>query len=169
MIDDLLTDASRAVDHYCNRQFYAASATLYLDAQADRQLWFGRDVLAVLGASDGTGASIGSANYYLWPRNANSYAAIVLKESASATWAAASTGDTEGVITIAASTGFCNRAASTATDPAENVEIVANTHEAALIRAQIVYRQRHNQSVYERNATDADWQALVQGYVRGVV
>lgn len=168
VIDDILTDASRAVDHYCGRQFYASAETLYLDAQADRLLWFGRDVLSVQGASDGTGAAIAAGNYYLWPRGANSYAGIALKESASAGWYAASTGDTEGVITIAASVGYCNRAASAASDPQANLEVIGNTHRATLIRAAIDYRNRHNQSVYERNAKDADWQALVEGYVRRV-
>ena len=169
VLDDILTDASRAVDHFCGRQFYASARTLNLDVPDDRQLYFGCDVLAVQGASDGLGAVVASGNYYLWPRNANSFNSLVLTESASTGWYGASSGNTEGVITVAASVGFCNRAASAASDNGENLKIIGATRRATLIRAAIVYRQRHNQSVYERNAKDEDWQALVEGYVRGVV
>jgi hypothetical protein len=167
VIDDMLTDASRAVDNFCGRQFYAAAQTLQLDVPADRQLYFGVDVLAVTGASDGTGASIASGNYYLWPRGAVAYNSIVLTEAASAGWYGASSGNTEGVITIAASVGYCNRAASAASDPAKNLKVIAATHRATLIKAQIMYQQRHPSSVESRVLKDADWQALLEGYVRG--
>lgn len=165
VIDDIITDASRAVDHFCDRQFFASAQTFYCDVPPDNTVWFGRDVLAVQGASAGDGTPIAGSTYYLWPRNANSFAAAVVKPGASGLWPSVASGDP---LIFAASVGFCDRAASAASDSARNRQIIANTHEATLIRAAIVYRQRHNQSVYERNAKDEDWQALVQGYVRGV-
>lgn len=169
VMDDILSDASRVVDHFCARQFFATAETLRLDAPSpyDRSLWFGKDVLAVQGASDGNGASIGSANWYLWPRNSQqAYAAIVMKESATVSWLPASTGDYENAITIAASVGYVNRAASAASDPAAGLAIISATHRAALIKAQILYRQRFPSSVELRVQKDSDWQALVEGYVR---
>lgn len=164
VIDDLITDASRDVDHFCDRSFFASAQTFTLDAPVpyDYRLWFGRDVLAVQSVTNGDGASVGSTNYFLWPRNANSYAAIELKTSSTSFWTAGSTGD--GTVSIAASVGFVDRSASTA----RAVEIVRNTHRAALIRAQIIYRSRKPSSVYERALKDEDWQKLVEGYVRGV-
>ncbi len=169
-IDNIITDASRDVDAHCARQFYATAETLYLSVPSpyDRQLWFGRDVLAVQGASNGDGGSIAASNYYLWPRNANSFAAIMLKESATVNWSAASSGDTEGVIAVAASVGYVNRAASAASDPAAGLRILAATHRGTLLRAMQLYRQRHPTSVEERVIKDADWQAPLEGYVRHV-
>lgn len=145
VVDDIITDASRAVDNHCARQFYAESRTLYLDAPVSsyvRALYFPCDVLSVQGASDGTGASVASSQYYLWPRNAQAFAAIVLKESSTAAWSAASSGDTEGVITIAASVGYCNRAASASSDPGQGLQVIAATHRATMLIAADLYRKR---------------------------
>lgn len=145
VIDDLITDASRAVDNHCARQFYAEARTLYLDAPVatlSRALYFPCDVLSVQGASDGTGASIASSQYYLWPRNAQAYAAIVLTESSTASWAPASSGDSEGVITIAASVGYCNRAASSASATGSNLQVIAATRRATMLIAADLYRKR---------------------------
>jgi len=163
VIDDLITDASRDVDTYCGgRQFFASSLTFSLDPPVpyDLRVWFGRDVLAVQAASNGDGSLIAAGNYYLWPRNANSYAAIQMNQGASVAWNAGSSPD--GLLTFAASVGFVDRSAST---PAA-ATIIRNTHRAALIRAQILYRGRKPSSVYERVYKDADWQALVEGYVQ---
>ncbi len=165
-VDDILTDASRDVDAHCARQFHATAETLYLSVPSpyDRQLWFGRDVLAVQGASNGDGGSIAASNYYLWPRNANSYAALVLKESATVSWSAASSGDTEDVIAVAASVGYVDRAGSGAAAQA----IIRNTHRAALLRAMQLYRKRRPSTIEERIIKDAEWQAPLEGYVRHV-
>jgi hypothetical protein len=164
VLDDIITDASRDVDAYCGRAFYASAETLHLDATSERLLWFGgRDVLTVLGASNGSGGVVASGNYYLWPQDSFSYAAVVLKESASTGWYAASTGDTEGVITLSASVGYVDRAAST---PAAAQRVIRNTHRATLIRAAQLYRQRSQSSVETRIIKDADWQAPLAAYVR---
>lgn len=159
VLDDIITDASRAVDHFCNRQFYASAETLYFDVPDDRCVWFGTDVLAVQGASNGTGASVASGNYYLWPKNANSFAALMLTEGASVGWVGASSGNTEGVIAIAASVGYVDRTASTP----RAAEIVRNTHRATLVLAETMYRERMNQ---ESKRTRADWQDILKGYIR---
>jgi len=170
VIDDAITDASRAVDNFCARQFYASAETLALSVPdgSDRLVWFGRDVLAVQGASNGDGTLIAAGNYYLWPRGAQSYAAIVLNEAASVGWVGASSGNTEGVISIAASVGYVNRAASAASDPGEGQQVISATHRAALIKAAIMYRQRAQTSVETRVVKDSDWQKLVEGYVRRI-
>lgn len=165
VMDDICTDASRDVDTFCGgRQFFASAQTLTLDPPVpyDLRVWFGQDVLAVQSVTNGDGASVASGNYTLWPRNANSYAAIQLNQGASVSWTSGSTPD--GTLSIGASVGFVDRSASTP----RAAEIIRNTHRAALIRAQILYRGRKPSSVYERTYKDADWQALVAAYVRGV-
>jgi hypothetical protein len=142
VLDDIITDASRAVDTFCARQFYATSETLYANAQTERLLWLGRDVLAVQGASNGSGTLIAAGNYYLWPKGANSYAGLMLTESASTGWYAGSSGDTEGVISIAASVGYVDRAASAASSPAYGLRVIAATRRATLIIAADYYRKR---------------------------
>jgi hypothetical protein len=170
VMDDAITDASRAVDTFCARQFYASAETLALDLPDpyDRAIWFGRDVLAVQGASNGDGTLLAAANYYLWPRGAQAYAAITLTEAASFGWVAASTGNTQGVISIAASVGYVNRAASAASDPSKGQQVISATHRATLIKAAIMYRQRTQTSVETRVVKDNDWQKLVEGYVRRI-
>lgn len=165
VMDDIITDASRDIDTFCGgRQFFASSETFYLDPPVpyDARLWFGRDVLAVQAASNGDGSLIAAGQYHLWPRNANSYAAIEMNTGASAAWAAGSGADS--TIAIAASVGYVDRSASTP----KAAEIVRNTHRAALIRAAILYRGRKPSSVYERVLKDEDWQKLVEAYVRHV-
>lgn len=155
------SDGSRAIDQYCNRQFFASAGTITLDAPvpAERRLWFGQDVLAVQSASNGDGSSVPASLWYLWPPNAVSYAAIVMKQSANVFWGAGSAGDTEGAITLAASLGYVDRAAS---DP-KSVQIVSNTHRAALLKAAMLYRARTGQ---KQAGSDSDWQSLVDGYIR---
>lgn len=166
VMDDIIQDASRAVDHWCDRQFYASAETLYLDVPSGRDLWFGRDVLAVQAASNGDGSLIASGQYYLWPRNAQSYAKIVLNQSASVGWIGSTGGDTEGAIAIAASLGYVDRAASAASDPEYGLQVISNTHRAALIKSAMLYRARFPSSVEMRVQKDSDWQALVEGYRR---
>lgn len=165
VIDDAIQDASRAVDDYCGRQFYARTATLYLDVPKpyNRSLWFGDDVLAVQAASNGDGTALSSSDYYLWPRNAQAYAAIVLKESSNKSWSYSTAGDSEAVITIAASVGYVDRAASAASDPGAGLQIIGNTHRATLIKAQMFYRQRMGQDI---KLKDSDWQDLLASYRR---
>jgi len=157
VLDNIITDASRAVDNFCARQFYAASETLYLDVPQpySRSIWFGPDVLAVQAASNGDGASMGSGNYYLWPRGAQSFAAIVLKESASLGWVGTSGGDYEGAITVAASVGYVDRAASAASSPAAGQRVIAATRRATLIVASAFYRKRFGQGVEAAKVTAA--------------
>lgn len=166
VLDDIITDASRAIDDYCNRQFWASAETLALDVTAERILWFGKDVLAVQSASNGDGALIAAGNYYLWPRGAQSYAAIVFNPGASVGWVGASNGNDEGVIAIAASVGYCDRAASAASSPASSQTVIRSTRRATIIKAAIMYRQRFQTSVETRVVKDVDWQKLVDGYVR---
>ncbi len=164
VLADAITDASRDVDNYCRRQFFATAKTLSLDAPVpyDRQIWFRVDVLAVQGASDGNGASIPGTEFYLWPRGAQSYAAAIVNANSSYGWFGGSVGVVEGAISIAASVGFVDRGAS---DPG-SVQVVSATHRATLIKAAMLYRQRKPQSKLATYLTDADWQPLLDGYVR---
>jgi hypothetical protein len=155
VLDDIITDASRAVDNQTRRQFYAATDTLYLNAPVpyERRIWFDRDVLAVQGASDGNGNLIPATEYYLWPRNALCYAAIVMNANSQYGWFAGSNGNTENAITIAASTGFVNRAASAASDPTDGLTAIAASRRACLIIAADMYRKRFGQGVQSVKVT----------------
>lgn len=168
VLDNIITDASRAVDAYCARQFYASAETLYLDVPNpyERMLYFPRDVLAVQAASNGDGTLIAASNYYLWPRVGQSYSAIVLKESSTVSWAAASSGDTEGVIAIAASAGYVSRAASAASDSGEGLRVIAATRRACLVIAGAMYRKRFGMQVEAAQVTAGGVVLTPQGIPR---
>lgn len=166
---DIITDASRTcVDNGTRRQFYATSDTLYLNAPVpyERMLWFGQDVLAVQGASDGNGNVIPSSEYYLWPRNTHTYAAIVMNQNSQYGWFAGSNGNTEGAITIAASIGYCDRSASSASAPQEFLNAIAASRRATLIYAADMYRKRFPNSSSKAASAASDADKILESYVR---
>lgn len=161
VLDDIITDASRAVDVFCDRRFYPYTGTRWYDVPpaGDRALYLDEDLIGVTGASNGSGAALAAGDYYLWPRNAVSKAALVLVEGGSVTWQPASSGNSEAVIAVAASWGYVDRAAS----DARSAQIVRNTRRAALATATAFYRQRFGRDVEAAQVTAAGVVLTPQG------
>lgn len=142
--DDVLArcieDASRAVDVYTGRQFFAASAARYFDTplDGDRRVYLGGDWLTVSAITNGDGSSVAASLVDLLPINAVSHDTVRLKNSASAYWSTTTGGDYLGAIQISGSTGYVDR---TSTDPRSAV-VISNTKRAAIITALAYYRKR---------------------------
>lgn len=167
VLSDIITDASRALDNYCDRRFYSYTGTRYFDVPdpVSRELWLDEDLLGVSAASNGDGTALAAGDYYTWPRNSINKAAVVLKEGGSVAWVSASTGNSEAVIGIAASWGYVDRAAS----DAQSAQIVRNTHRACLITAGAFYRLRFGQNSEAAQVTAAGIVLTPQGLPRAAV
>mgnify|MGYP000876569247 CR=1 FL=1 len=153
VLERIIEDSSRAVDNFCGRQFYAASASqaYSVPAYGDSALWLDSDWLSVSSITNGNGATIAASLYTLWPLNKPSKSAIRINDSANTYWTGTSGGDEFGVITVAGSTGYVNRAAS----DAQSARIISNTKRATLIIASAMYRKRSGQDTQAATVTAA--------------
>lgn len=177
VIDRCVTDASRAIDSFCDRWFYSAPATRVYDAPQDASgvLWMdGDDWLAVSEITNGDGSTIAgsAAGVQYLPLNHTHFNSIRFRPSSGLTWLPAD-GDYIGAITVAGSAGYVDRAA---TDP-ESQRVVSNTNRAAIITAISYYRKRRGMGVDAATVTAAgviltprglpkDAIQLIEGYRR---
>lgn len=167
VLERCIEDASRAVDVYTGRQFFAASAARYVDTptDGDRMIWLGDDWLTITSITNGDGSTIAASTVDLWPVNAVSHCAMRLKNSANTSWSGTSGGDYLGAIQIGGSTGYVNR---TATDPRSAV-IVSNTKRACIVTALALYRKRMGIGVEAVTVTAAGVVLTPQGLPRDAV
>jgi hypothetical protein len=129
VIESIIEMASRFIDWWTGRRFYATSASRYFDAPDTRDLWLDEDLISVTSVTNGDGTAIASGEYQLLPLNESPKYAIRLKASSSVSWTGDSNGNTEGVVTVAGSWGY---ASSTPSD-------IKN---ACMLIAASVYRKR---------------------------
>lgn len=162
VLETLIIDASRAVDTYCGRRFYATPATETYDVPSGRVLWLHGDWLGVSAVVNGDGASIAASAWQAYPVGERVIYGVRLRDSAVERWLPASSGDTLGVITVSGSTGYVDRAAS----DAESQRIVAITRRAAIIIASAYYRKRFGASVDAATITPAGVVLTPQGIPR---
>lgn len=163
-----ITDASRAIDSFCDRWFYSAPMTRVYSAPVDGQvLWLGGDDwLVVTTFTNGDGSTIAgsAAGLQYLPLNHTHFNSVRLRPSSGLTWLAAD-GDYMGAVTVAGSAGYVDRAA---TDP-ESVRVVSNTNRAALITAMAYYRKRRGLGVDAATVTAAGIILTPQGLPRDAV
>lgn len=164
VLEAIIEDASRAVDAFCGRQFFAAAASASYDVpdNGDPTLWLDDDWLTVSTITNGDGASIAASLCDLWPKNGVSYAALRLKDSSNLYWTGTTGGDDLGVIAIAGSTGYVNRAAS----DAKSARVISNTKRAAIVIAAALYRKRTGQETTAATVTGAGLVLTPQGIPR---
>lgn len=113
VIDVLITEASRWIDHYTGRRFYSSTETHYFDVPDGRLLLLDDDLISVTTLTNGDTTVLTTADYMLLPYNVTPYYGIRLKESSSYIWEVDSNNNRERVITIAGAWGY------TATCPAD--------------------------------------------------
>jgi hypothetical protein len=138
VIEDLVEQASRAIDLFMGRQFYASTETRYFDTPRERRLDLDKPLLAVTTLTNGDSSTIAATEYNLWPKNGIRHWAVVLKQSSSIYWQPSSGGDTEAVISLVGSWGDLNRAAS----DAESVMLTEVTKRATLMTVKDAYHKR---------------------------
>lgn len=168
VLGSCITAASRAIDSFCDRWFYAAPMTRVYDAPADGTvLWLGGDDwLAVSAFTNGDGSTIAgsAAGVQYLPANHTHFNSVRLRPSSGVTWLPMD-GDYSGAITVAGSAGYVDRAA---TDP-ESARVVSNTNRAAIITAISYYRKRRGLGVDAATVTAAGVILTPQGLPRDAV
>ena len=166
VLERIIEDASRAIDAYCGRQFYAStgSAPRYYDVPDDEYLWLDADLLAAGSVWNGDGALISASNYSLFPRNSQSHNALALRKGSSVWWTTDANGNDDGVIAVSGSWGYVDRAAT----DAMSVRVVANTRRACLMLASAYYRKRFGQGADAATVTGAGVVLTPQGMPRDV-
>lgn len=78
VIEDLVEAASRAIDRFTGRTFYARSETRLYDTPGAATLWLDDDLLTVTALTNGDGTAIAASSYVLHPANATPYYAVEL-------------------------------------------------------------------------------------------
>lgn len=145
-IERIITDASRMIDGICGRWFYAYTQTRYLSfpyRETTRALDLGEDCLTLTSVTNGDGTTISASDYILDPRNHPVKTRIVLKRGTTTIWQSDSTtGNTECVIALAGTWGYCDRAA---TDP-YSAAVIGNTRSACLEIASQMFLERAGQN-----------------------
>jgi hypothetical protein len=177
VMEKIIEDASRAIDGYCGRRFYATSETHYLDYPVpyDDAVFFDDDLIAAASVVGGDGVTV--TGYKLWPVNALAKAGMLANTGTS--WAACPSGDTMGTISVAGSWGYVDRGASVGSVASniKSIAVINVTRRACLIIAAAYYRKRFGQNVEAAQVTGAgvvltpqgipkDAAQLLEAYVR---
>ena len=106
LLETLVEAASRAIDTYCNRRFYAATATRYYESDAvdGCYLHLDDDLLTITTLTNGDSSStvIPNTEYWLWPRNETPYWAIRLEAGSTYAWEV----DTDYMISVLGTWGW---------------------------------------------------------------
>lgn len=144
-IENLITRASRLIDTITGKWFYGATQTRYFDYTSSRCLKLDAPLLSVTTFTNGDGSTIAAADYNLLPLNWPGKKEIEIKQSSTAYFLPSNTGDTRGVISIAGSWGYVNRAAATPTP--DEYTIIYNTEYACLEIVYMWYEERFGSNV----------------------
>lgn len=139
-INDLLTRASRdGVDGYCQQWFYSYTQTRYFDMPHKRELVFDKPLLSCTSLTNGDGNVLSPTLYILTPYNGIHYDTLKLKQSSAQYWMPGPNGTTEGVITVAGTWGYVDRASASP----EALPVIQATKDACLIIARDAYKKRY--------------------------
>lgn len=122
VIEDMIEQASRMIDSVCGRHFYSYTQTRNFDTPAERELYVDEDLLTVTTLTNGNDVALASTEYQLLPMNRYPKNCIRLKVSSAYGWELDSSGNHEGVIDVAGTWGYVNRAS---TDPESDRAIKA--------------------------------------------
>lgn len=106
VILSLLDKASRHLESQTGRVFYPFVQTRYFDVPAGRELMVNADLLEVISASNGDGASIPSTEYYLVPRNTSPAYAVKITDVSAYYWTTNAQGSFENAVTITGLWGY---------------------------------------------------------------
>jgi hypothetical protein len=131
-------DASRLIDDFCGRWFYAYTGTRYFSLPDDDTIWFDADLLTVTSLTNGDGTAIAAANFNLLPKNSSPKYALKTKPTANVIWTTDSSGESEFVLSIAGTWGFVDRSA---TDPV-SARWIRVTRQACIDIVAMRYDQR---------------------------
>jgi len=107
VIEDIIEGASRLIDTFTGRTFYARTETHYYNTPSGYDLLINDDdLLTVSTLTNGDATVITSGNYKLIPLNKTPKYAIFLEPSSALFWTFDSNGESTGAITVAGTWGF---------------------------------------------------------------
>jgi hypothetical protein len=106
VITNLLEAASRYLDDKTHRQFYPSIESDSYDIPENSEIWFDRDVLAIISLANGDGAAIAASEYILLPANLTPKYALRLKDVSSVSWESDADSSSEQVIDMVAWCGY---------------------------------------------------------------
>lgn len=110
-LEDMIEAASRFIDRFTGRIFYAETATKLFDLPEGDTLYLEtEDLLTVTTLTNGDGTTIASSNYWLLPHNTSPKYAIRLRASSGVSWDSATNGDVYACISIAGTWGYASSA-----------------------------------------------------------
>ena len=105
-IENIIEGSSRLIDNLAGRWFYPKTETRYFDVPAGREIELDEDLLTVTTLTNGDDTVITSTYYSLIPRNSTPKHSLIMKTTSIYNWTGNSSGDTEGVISIAGTWGY---------------------------------------------------------------
>lgn len=135
VIEDIIEAASRLIDTYTGRTFYARTETHYYNApDGEYDLWINDDdLLTITTLTNGDGTTISASDYKLLPLNKSPKYQIYLKPSSNLIWAFDSNSESLGAITVLGTWGY----SATAPD---------DIKQACLIIASAEYKRRFGEN-----------------------
>lgn len=86
LIEDLVTEVSRAIDTFTGRTFYARTETRTFTTPSSAELVFDDDLLTVTTLTNGNGEAIAASSYILLPNNVSPKYALVLIGTDGVAW-----------------------------------------------------------------------------------
>ncbi len=126
VIEDIIEGASRLIDTYTGRTFYARTDTHYYNTPNSFELLIeDDDLLTITTLTNGDGTVISSNNYKLLPLNESPKFMVYLKTSSGIIWTLDSNSDPIGAITILGTWGF----SSTAPDDVKQACLIISASE----------------------------------------
>lgn len=158
VIEDIIEGASRFIDKYTGRTFYARTETHYYDTADGYDLWLNDDdLLTITTLTNGDGVVITSGYYKLLPLNKSPKYMVYLEPSSGYAWAFDANSEALGAITITGTWGY------SATTP-EDISM------ACLIIAASEYHKRFGQNTSSiATVTGAGVVITPQGIPKGAV
>lgn len=106
VIEDFIEAASRQIDTFTGRTFYARTETRLYSVPSGRELKLDDDLLTITTLTNGDDATIAATEYNLIPVNISPKRSIKLKASADTFWTLDSDGNTEFVISVTGTWGY---------------------------------------------------------------
>ena len=172
LIEQCIEAASRAIDKYTNRTFYARTQTRLYNVPGwqtgfERVLYLDDDLLTVTTLTNGDGTVIAAADYLLLPYNTSPKYAVRIKPTSGLDWQASADGETLAVISVAGTWGY----SASAPDDIEQVCLMVATD---------LYKKRSGQGEEAAQVTGAGVvirpagmpkaaREMLQNYVRNTV
>lgn len=143
VILEMIEQASRAIDLFCDKTFYArTSETRYFNVPEDGQLDFDDNLLTLTTLTNGDGTVISSTDYILMDVNRKPYYAVGLYPASGIIWLPGNGVSPYNAISVLGTWGYVDRAA---TDFLSQ-RVIQNTQHACIETVLAMYKSRFGEN-----------------------